>query len=395
MSPVLDSIIMSVNQLKRWTALILYVASILSLKVSAEESDEIRSQVSKLIQHGTKWLESSQNQAGWWSTADHPAVTGLALVAMKGDPSGLFESNEHPAIKNALKYIDSCYHEDGGIYRINLITYNTAICLMSMVAAGDPSLDGRILKSREYLIGMQSDFGDKGVMDHPMDGGIGYGSKYDHSDMGNTLQALEALHYSQHLAQDQSSAKNQKLDFQAAIQFLQNCQNLTSVNKQDWVSDDETNKGGFIYYPGLSKAGEYKDPLTGRVALRSYGSISYGGLLGYAYAKLGKESPQVQAVLGWLKANYTLEENPAMGLQGLFYYYHTMAKALTAYGVETLQLKNGETVDWRKKLVNRLASLQNEDGSWINQNGRWWERDPALVTSYAVLALEKIYYSLD
>ena len=129
--------------------------------------------------------------------------------------------------------------------------------------------------------------------------------------------------------------------------------------------------------------------------MRSYGSISYGGLLGYAYAKLGKESPQVQAVLGWLKANYTLEENPAMGLQGLFYYYHTMAKALTAYGVETLHLKNGETVDWRKKLVNRLASLQNEDGSWINQNGRWWERDPALVTSYAVLALEKIYYSLD
>ena len=101
---------MSVNQLKRWTALILYVASILSLNVSAVESDEMRSQVSKLIQRGTTWLESSQNQAGWWSTADHPAVTGLALVAMKGDPSGLFESNEHPAIKNALKYIDSCYH---------------------------------------------------------------------------------------------------------------------------------------------------------------------------------------------------------------------------------------------------------------------------------------------
>jgi squalene-hopene/tetraprenyl-beta-curcumene cyclase len=386
---------MRAPQTNRFAAFIISTLACCALHVSAAQSEGMKSRVSKLIQGGTNWLESSQNEAGWWSTADHPAVTGLALVAMKGDPSGKFKSNENKTIQDALKYIDSCYHEDGGIYRINLTTYNTAICLMSMVAVGDPSLNDRILKSREYLIGMQSDFGDKGVLDHPMDGGIGYGSKYDHSDMGNTLQALEALHYSQHLAQDQPASSNQKLDFAAAIQFLQNCQNLTSVNKQDWASDDEANKGGFIYYPGLSKAGEYKDPVTGRVALRSYGSISYGGMLGYAYAKLGKESPQVQAVLEWLQANYTLEENPAMGMQGLFYYYHTMAKALTAYGVETLELKSGEKVNWREKLVNKLASLQNDNGSWINENGRWWERDPALVTSYAVLALEKIYYSLD
>ncbi len=365
------------------------------LNLAGAESAELKSQVSKLIERGNRWLENSQNEAGWWSTADHPAVTGLALVALKGDPSGKFESNENPSITSALKYIDSCYREDGGIYRINLATYNTAICLMSMVAVGDPALNERILKSREYLIGMQSDFGEKGVLDHPMDGGIGYGSKYDHSDMGNTLQALEALHYSQHLAQDQPASSNQKLDFAAAIAFLQNCQNLSSVNKQDWASDDEANKGGFIYYPGLSKAGEYKDPVTGRVALRSYGSISYGGMLGYAYAKLEKEAPEVQAVLKWLQANYTLEENPAMGLQGLYYYYHTMAKALTAYGVETLELEDGRKIDWRNDLVQKLASSQSNDGSWINENGRWWERDPALVTSYAVLALEKIYYSLD
>lgn len=386
---------MHAPHLNRLIPVIVSSMALILSSTMADESDLSKAKVAKLIQRGTAWMVSSQNEAGWWSTADHPAVTGLALVAMKGDPSGKFNSNKHESIQNALKYIDSCYHEDGGIYRINLTTYNTAICLMSMVAAGDPALNERILKSREYLIGMQSDFGDKGVLDHPMDGGIGYGSKYDHSDMGNTLQALEALHYSEHLAQDQPASSNQKLDFAAAIQFLQNCQNLTSVNKQDWASDDEANKGGFIYYPGLSKAGEYKDPVTGRVALRSYGSISYGGMLGYAYAKMQKESPQVQAVLEWLQANYTLDENPAMGMQGLFYYYHTMAKALTAYGIETLELKGGQKIDWRKDLVNKLASVQSDDGSWINENGRWWERDPALVTSYAVLALEKIYYSLD
>ena len=36
-------------------------------------------------------------------------------------------------------------------------------------------------------------------------------------------------------------------------------------------------------------------------------------------------------------------------------------------------------------------NLQRADGSWANDNGRWWERDPNLVTAYAVIALEMIY----
>ena len=41
----------------------------------------------------------------------------------------------------------------------------------------------------------------------------------------------------------------------------------------------------------------------------------------------------------------------------------------------------------RKRPVN----LQQPDGSWANPNGRWWEKDPNLVTAYAVLALEIIH----
>jgi squalene-hopene/tetraprenyl-beta-curcumene cyclase len=38
----------------------------------------------------------------------------------------------------------------------------------------------------------------------------------------------------------------------------------------------------------------------------------------------------------------------------------------------------------------KLINLQKGDGSWANENGRWWEKDPALVTSYAVISLEII-----
>ena len=211
--------------------------------------------------------------------------------------------------------------------------------------------------------------------------------------MGNTLQALEALHYTRNLLQDQNSADAKDLNWAAAIQFLQNCQNLPSHNKQAWVSGKPSDRGGFVYYPGHSMAGGETNA-AGRVALRSYGSISYGGLLSYIYADLKRDDPRVKAVFDWLRGNYTLAENPGMGPQGLYYYFHTLTKALTAYGVNELPLANGRNVAWRREVASRVMDLQRRDGSWENDNSRWWEKDPVLVTTYAVLSLEMIYNGL-
>ena len=141
-------------------------------------------------------------------------------------------------------------------------------------------------------------------------------------------------------------------------------------------------------------AGSETNATNGRVALRSYGSISYGGMLSYIYANLKRDDPRVVAVFDWLRANYTLDENPGMGPQGLYFYLHTMTKALTALGVEELELKDGRKLDWRREVAMKLLNLQQRDGSWSNDNARWWEKDPALITSYAVLALEMIHRKL-
>ena len=71
-----------------------------------------------------------------------------------------------------------------------------------------------------------------------------------------------------------------------------------------------------------------------------------------------------------------------------------MTKALTIYGAGDLELANGQKINWRKELGLRLINLQRQDGSWSNENGRWWEKDPSLVTSYAVLSLEMLYRGL-
>ena len=75
-----------------------------------------------------------------------------------------------------------------------------------------------------------------------------------------------------------------------------------------------------------------------------------------------------------------------MGQQGLYYYYHPMAKALHAAGVDQLPTAGGP-VKWREALALKLLDLQRRDGSWENDNGRWWEKDPALATSYCLLSL--------
>src|SRR5204863_4587010 len=126
-------------------------------------------------------------------------------------------------------------------------------------------------------------------------------------DMANTAAALEALYYTKHLIQDQKPSEGQDLNWRAAIEFLQNCQNLPAYNKQPWASDDPKNKGGFVYYPGHSMAGSETNA-AGRVALRSYGSITYAGLLSYIYCDLKTDDPRVAAVLNWLQKNYTLDE---------------------------------------------------------------------------------------
>src|SRR5262249_52446897 len=156
--------------------------------------------------------------------------------------------------------------------------------------------------------------------------------------------ALEAMAASRNSFGEHAGAPD--LNWAAAIKFIQNCQNLPAQNAAKWASDDSLNKGGFIYAPGASKAGETNLP-SGRAALRSYGSMSYAGLLSYIYADLKHDDPRVSAVMDWLKGNFTLDENPGLGQQGLFYYYHTMAKALNLYGDDLLSTSDGRNVKWR------------------------------------------------
>ncbi|MEO7299969.1 MAG: prenyltransferase/squalene oxidase repeat-containing protein, partial [Verrucomicrobiota bacterium] len=204
-----------------------------------------RNEVQHAIDQGISWLGKNQNTNGFWSTADHPALTALALTAFLGEPSGRFKTNS--SVKKGYAFLSSSVQPDGGIYRKELQNYNTALSLLALVSAKNPKYEPAIRNARKWLVGQQIDLGEKGKIDSQFDGGIGYGSKGDHSDMNNTLTALEALYYSKNFDTDKNLTGAKDLNWKAAIHFLQSCQNLPSHNKEPWVSGDAKNLGGFIY----------------------------------------------------------------------------------------------------------------------------------------------------
>jgi squalene-hopene/tetraprenyl-beta-curcumene cyclase len=362
--------------------------------VAASKADvSFKNEIGNAIGKGLTWLASQQKSGGSWSQEELPAMTALALTSFQGDPSGFYKSKYADNINKGYAFLLKNAKPDGSIYGSDVyINYNTAVCTTALVVANRPEYEGIIKKARNYIIGSQHDEGEPGMGDSPYDGGIGYGRTDKNPDLSNTLLALEALYYTRYLKNEKGDDREAKdLNWQGAIQFITRTQHMSGYNDQKWVSDDPYNKGGFAYFPGNSRAGETQLP-DGRTTLRAYGSMSYAGLLSYIYAQMDKNDPRVKAVYDWLSRNYTIEENPGFGATGLYYYYHTMTKALTAFGASTLTLKDGKIVNWRSDLAKRLLNLQKAEGYWVNEKeSRWMENDPVLVTSYTVMALEMIW----
>lgn len=376
---------------------VLPLASQAAGKVVTQSQPDVslRNEVENSIGKGLTWLANKQQPGGWWAQTEHPALTAMVLTAFQGDPSGFYKRKFEQNIKLGYDYLASNVKPDGSIYVKDLKNYNTALSMLAFLVANNIAYEPILKNGRKFLISQQDDFGDKGMGDHPLDGGMGYSGSYKNSDINNTTLALEALHYTRYLKSDVANDPETKdLNWKAAAQFISRTQNLPGTNDQPFASGDPENKGGFVYFPENSMAGQTTLP-DGKVAYRSYGSASYNGLLSLTYAQVDVKDPRVRAVLDWLNRNYSLDENPGMGQAGLFYYYHMMAKGLSLAGVDTLTLKDGTKFKWRPALAKRLIDLQASDGSWINQqNGRFWERDPHLVTAHAILTLEILYRGL-
>ncbi|MEC8826539.1 MAG: cycloartenol synthase [Verrucomicrobiota bacterium] len=363
----------------------------------------LKLEIERAIANGANYLTGQQDpETGSWSDPTLPAISALAISALMGDPNLDLNEGNPAAADKGYEFLLSNVKSDGGIYGKGLATYNTSLSIMALAQSGNEEHLPVIAKARRLLINQQQDFDKRGETDNLFDGGIGYGGSYAHSDLSNTHFAMEALYYSQKVLADTEydESNDFDLDWEAAIDFVSLVQNSEATVERigEGFGLREEDEGGFIYFPTNTKSDQI--PIKGddgkeRTALRSYGSMSYAGLLAFIYAEMDRDDPRVASVMRWLQNNYTLEENPGMDAQGLFYYYHTMSKALAITGTKELVTPEGNQIDWKKDLALKIMSLQGQDGSWFNQeSNRWMEDDTTMVTAYGMLTLQHIYRTL-
>lgn len=315
-------------------------------------------------------------------------VTAMALAALARLPAPRPPEVE-AALGAGLDWLIELYRS-GKIRESGMSNYVTSALVMAVAAAGRPQDKALVAEAQVFLKSLQSDEGSGYSEGDRYYGGIGYGGD-ERPDLSNLSMAMEAL---------AASGLDQKDPaFQKALVFLQRCQNRSESN--DVVAQDgkalvkSGNDGGAGYAPGESKAG-FITLADGTKVPKSYGSMTYALLRCYLFAGLTKGDPRVAAAWKWLSENYTLDVNPgfeggadpAAPYQGLFYYFHSMARALDLYGEETLTDRAGIAHAWRAELAGRMTAMQRQDGSWKNDNSpRWWEGNPVLATSYALLTL--------
>jgi squalene-hopene/tetraprenyl-beta-curcumene cyclase len=358
---------------------------------------------------GLAWLVAQQHENGSFgqipgagaAQKGEAGMSALALRALaKAPPEARAKvPGADAAMEKTAAYIVSLQQEDGAILNpgAGLTTYRTSIAIMALQAMDPKRFAGPIAKGRAYLAATQFHEGN-GLEEElakarksPYYGGWGYdrtGTKPD-ADLSNTHFVLEAL--------KETGLSPDDPVWQRAAIFLQRCQNRSESNDLAPAGVTIQNDGGVMYDPALdtTKSEPVKLP-DGTAAIPSYASMTYAGLMSFLHANVGKDDPRVKAAFGWIRANYTLDENrglgsrsnPQAGKQGLFYYFHTFAKGLAAWGEAEIADAQGAKHRWADELAARLAEMQSPEGWWVNEEKRWWEDDKVLCTCYSLLALE-------
>jgi squalene-hopene/tetraprenyl-beta-curcumene cyclase len=342
---------------------------------AAPSADDLKGVLDKAI----GFLKGAQKDDGNFASpkAGEPGLTALIAAALVRN--GVAADNA--MVAKAMKYLEKKVKPDGGVYEEGLSNYMTSLAIVAFKETNTGGKYDKVIASAgKYVRSLQYD---EGLTEKdPAFGGAGYDkpTAKGRPDLSNTQFMVEAL-LAAGVPKDDPAIKK-------ALVFVGRSQNLKSeFNDQAFATKiAEGDEGGFVY--NLADQDNPNSPKrTAEGGLRSEGGMTYAGLKSFLYAGVSKDDPRVKAAIAWIRRNYTVTENPGQKDAGLFYYYHTFAKAMDALGEDSFADAKGVKHDWRQELFDELKKRQKPDGSWANSNGAFLENLPELATAFALLAL--------
>jgi len=330
--------------------------------------------ISPITEKGLKWLRDRQYSDGSWRS--NVGVTALCTLAFLN--AGFDEKD--PTVQKAISYMLSKVRADGSIYSSsNWATYETSLAILPLIATRNSAYNAIIENAKNWLVRCQWDEGEGITKDDWRYGGFGYyiGSRPDLSNTQFAALALEAA----------GLARDHPLWSKLQI-FLHRCQKVNfpinvsidgsiyTVQPWNYAGTTGGYDGGFVYLPGDNPYYSTGEP--------SMGAMTGAGIWCLLLAGVPKTDRRVTEAINWVLNHYTWDTNPNSAGYRRYYYYLTMAKALTMYGERII---GGH--DWYEelsnKITNEMISVGTDKGYW---NPAQEDFGPELPTAYAILTLQ-------
>ncbi|MFO0964016.1 MAG: hypothetical protein U0793_00320 [Gemmataceae bacterium] len=334
----------------------------------------------EVVAKAIKYLNTTQEKNGGWSTMKSPGVTGIVLTAMF--KSGKVSATEPTRGSNTSR--PGQPREEASPAR----TEGTAAELRHLGQRDGPrrrrprrQVQGGHRRRRRVPQELQWDDGEGKTEADDYYGGAGYDSKSRRTCPTRNSSSTPSR---------RRGVPPSDPAYKKALVFVSRCQNLkTEANDKPWAG--KINDGSFIYTAASGGVTKVVDAPLDDGSLPGYASMTYAGIKSMIYCGLTKKDDRVKKAFEWIQKHYSVDKNAGMPEKrahwGLYYYYHTMAKSLDTLGVDYVVDDKGVKHDWRKDITEALARRQTTDGSFQNDSANWMEADQNLVTGYALMAL--------
>ena len=327
-------------------------------RAQAHLAGPARASVDAAIERGTRWLLARQDERGAFLPVTEKPVADVALTAVALWAAAPSRSRAPEKSAAATAFLLRHHQPDGGIYdrRSGLAVYTSGIAAQALraLALAEPSPEAEARNAVELFVyqhAIPESFVDLAEASPDARADVGAGA-------ARVLDAADGLTAEQ----------------RAALAFLAR-------------SGDGDGR-----LPSRTRKPRWKAPGA------ELDAFSYDDMLPMVYLPLAHDHQIARRAFEAVRATYELDRNPDLtrrygaagfqpGTQGLYYYYVVLARALSVRATPWLTTADGRRHDWVRELAEKLLSLQRPDGSWVNSDATWWEDEPVLVTSYALIAL--------